>query len=124
MQYTKRTPQNKMKCLRALYQTPPPSPSPPQDDSEASFSTEPQTIQLYLPEILDQFPGCFPLEVMMFLPELADDDTDDLPSHLTTDKVTLTHTSIESAIVATTEWDNSFRRCQSMRNLSSGLLMQ
>ena len=32
------------------------------------------------------------------------EDTDDLPTHLTTDVVSLTHTSIESAIIATTYW--------------------
>ena len=32
------------------------------------------------------------------------EDTEDLPSHLTSDMVTLTHSSIESAIIATTYW--------------------
>lgn len=32
------------------------------------------------------------------------EDAEDLPPHLTTDMVTLTHASIESAIIATTHW--------------------
>ena len=32
------------------------------------------------------------------------EDSEDFPLHLTTDMVTLTHTSIESSIIATTQW--------------------
>lgn len=72
-----------------------------QDDCEASFTTDPDCLQLYIPELLELFPDSLPLEAMMYPPG---EDSDDLPTHLTTDKVTLTHTSIESAIIATTYW--------------------
>ena len=74
-----------------------------QDDCVATFTTDPQRIKLHLPEILDAFPDSFPLDAMMFAPE---GDADDFPPHLTTDMVTLTHTSILSSIIATTHWDD------------------
>jgi hypothetical protein len=52
---------------------------------------------------MEHFPDSFPLAAMMYPPG---EDTEDLPAHLTTDIVTLTHTSIESAIIATTHWED------------------
>lgn len=72
-----------------------------QDDCESSFSTDPGRLQLYIPEILEYFPDSYPLEAMMYAPG---EDAEDLPAHLTTDCVSLTHTSIESVIIATTHW--------------------
>ena len=64
-------------------------------------------MQLYVPELLEQYPDCFPLEAMMFPPG---EDAEDLPPHLTSDTVTLTHISIESAIIATTHWGEEHDR--------------
>ena len=59
-------------------------------------------VKLYLPELLELFSNSYPLEAMMFTPN---EDLEDLPEHLTTDRIVITHTSIESAIIATTCWD-------------------
>ena len=73
-----------------------------QEDCEGHFTTNPNSIKLYLPEILEHFGNDFPLEAMLYIrPETSDD----LPLHLTSDIITLTHTEIESSIIASTCWE-------------------
>ena len=71
---------------------------------DISFTTEPEKLKLYVSEIFDLFPNSsFPLAAMMYPPG---EEAQDLPQHLTSDQVTLTHSSIESAIIATSCWDD------------------
>ncbi len=74
-----------------------------QDDADVSFTTEPESLKLYVSEILELFPESFPLAAMMYPPS---EEAQDLPQHLITDEVTLTHSSIESAMIATTCWED------------------
>ena len=59
---------------------------------------------MHLIEIIEVFSEGLPLDAMLYPPD--DEEMDDLPPHLITDKVTITHTSIESAVIATTCWDD------------------
>ena len=76
--------------------------SPQQEDCEGHFSTNPELVKLYLPEVLEHFGQSLPLESMLYIRQ---ETSDDLPLHLTTDMVTLSHTAIESSIIASTCWE-------------------
>lgn len=58
-------------------------------------------MKLYLPEILEHFGSCFPLDSMLYM---KPDAKEELPLHLTSDMVTLTRTAIETSIIASTCW--------------------
>ena len=73
-----------------------------QEDCEGHFTTNPERVKLYLPEILEHFGSLLPLEAMMYI---RSEMPEDLPLHLTTDMVTLTHTTVESSIIASTCWE-------------------
>ena len=68
----------------------------------ASSGTSPDLLKLYLPEVLEHFSQSLPLETMLYIRQ---ETSDDLPLHLTTDMVTLSHTAIESSIIASTCWE-------------------
>jgi len=70
-----------------------------QDECGATYTTTPSELQLHLSDIVEVLSEGLPLEAMMYP---SDRKMDDLPSHLMTEKVTLTHTSVESAVIATT----------------------
>lgn len=74
-----------------------------QEDCEAHFSTRPDLLKLYLPEILEHFSASFPLDTMMYM--RSSEPSEDLPLHLTSDVVTLSHMTIESSIIASTCWE-------------------
>jgi hypothetical protein len=74
-----------------------------QEDCEGHFSTSPDLLRLYLPEVLEHFGHALPLETMLYMRSF--ESSDDLPLHLTSDVVTLTHTVIESSIIASTCWE-------------------
>jgi hypothetical protein len=76
---------------------------PTQDESGVTFTTEPGSLQLYIPEIMEHFHDSFPLAAMMYPPGVDVEGSPQL-RHLTSDVVTLTDTMIESAIIATTHW--------------------
>ncbi len=75
-----------------------------QEDCSATFFTSPDQVSSHLTDIIEVFSEMLPLDVMMYPPD--DEDMDDLPPHLRSDKVIITHTSIESAVIATTCWDD------------------
>ena len=58
------------------------------------FTTSPKGVSLCLPDILQHFPDTFPLDVVAF------SHTDCLPEQLTMKVVKLTHSSIETSIIA------------------------
>lgn len=74
------------------------------DDCSSHFTTDPYSVRLYLPDILEHFGDSLPLKATLY----ADLDTSsqDEPFHLSSDIVTLTHVSIESSIIASTCWED------------------
>ena len=73
-----------------------------QEDCEGRFTTTPECIKLYLPEIIEHFDSSFPLEAMLYV---RPDASEELPHHLTSDLVTLTHLATETSIIASTCWE-------------------
>lgn len=73
-----------------------------QEDCEAHFSTNPELVKLYLPEVLEHLSSSLPFETMLYI---HSEPFEDLPLHLTADMVTLMHTVVESSIIASTCWE-------------------
>lgn len=67
-------------------------------DCEGNFLTDPGSVRLYLSDIHKFFKDQLPIKAMIFL---NSDVTDDSISHLVSEVITLTHVSIESALIAT-----------------------
>ena len=71
-------------------------------DCTGCFLTDPGSVRLYIPEIVEFFGKSFPLLVKVFL----NSDVSDSISNLVSDVVTISHSSIESSIVASTCWSD------------------
>lgn len=74
-----------------------------QSQCAGHFTTKPFDVRLPLHEILQNIPDPFPLQAQMFI----DTDFEALPHLLQTEVVKLTHSSIETAFVATTDLHES-----------------
>ena len=72
-------------------------------DCTGHFLTDPGSVRLYIPEIVEFFEKSFPLVAKVFL---NSDVSDDSISRLVSDIVTIMHSSIESSIIATTCWND------------------
>ena len=72
------------------------------EDCAGHFTTDPYRVRLYPPEILAHFSDLLPLKSMLFI---SAETSEELPIHLTSDIVTLTHTVTEISLIATTCWE-------------------
>ena len=67
-----------------------------QEDCEGHFSTSPELVKLYLPEILEHFGSCFPLDAVPYV------NPDNKDSHPFSEVVNLTQMTVEISIIAST----------------------
>ena len=74
------------------------------DDCIGQFTTHPYSAHTFLPEILQQIPDPFPMAAMLYI---SSETSDDLPVHLTSEVVNLSHSSIETSLIATSCWEGS-----------------
>ena len=72
------------------------------EDCAGYFTTDPYRIRLYPPEILAHFSDLLPLKSMLFI---SAETSEELPIHLTSDIITLTHSITETSLIATTCWE-------------------
>lgn len=72
------------------------------EDCAGHFTTDPYRVRLYPPEILAHFSDLLPLKSMLFI---SAETSEELPIHLTSDIITLTHTITETSLIATTCWE-------------------
>ncbi|XP_064395371.1 uncharacterized protein LOC135342551 isoform X2 [Halichondria panicea] len=73
------------------------------DECEGNFTTTPVALQMFLPELLEYLTDSLPLQAMLYVTNETQAESE-FPLDLTTEMITLTHTSIETSIVATTYW--------------------
>ena len=74
-------------------------------DCEGYFHTDPESVSLYLNDIVEFFGNSLPLEVMLFISSDVPESDNNI-SHLISEVLYLTHVSIESSIIATTCWND------------------
>ena len=74
------------------------------EDCIGQFTTHPYSAHTFLPEILQQLPDPFPMAAMLYI---SSETSDDLPVHLTSEVVKLTHASVETSLIATSCWEGS-----------------
>lgn len=72
------------------------------EDCAGHFTTDPYRVRLYPPEILAHFSDLLPLKSMLFINA---ETSEELPIHLTSDIITLTHSITETSLIATTCWE-------------------
>ena len=72
------------------------------EDCAGCFTTNPYSVRLYTPELIQHLHNPFPLKAMLCI---SVNTPDDLPLHLTSEVVTLTKTSTETSLIASTYWE-------------------